>query len=282
MTHIVPTDSGLRSSIAPLPSRVVTTGACRSSATAVSSALASSPSTTPPPAKISGRSAAASSAAARRHRVGIRGLARRRARRRASSHRRGLGERLGRHLDLDRSGPAASQPGERLVHRAGDLVGLERALLPLGDRADEVELVVRPRAAARDAWPMPWRFTWPAMSSTGDDAAYAVARPAPALYTPTPGTTNATPGRPPRARVAVGHVGGGLLVARGDEADRRLVVEPVERVHELVARQTEDVLHALAHELARERLPAGHLLRHGHVLTGMIAYSINRGLAPSG
>ena len=33
-------------------------------------------------------------------------------------------------------------------------------------------------------------------SSTGDEHAYAVARPAAALYTPTPGTTIATPGRP--------------------------------------------------------------------------------------
>ena len=34
---------------------------------------------------------------------------------------------------------------------------------------------------------MPARFTWPAMSTTGEEDANAVARPAPALYTPTPG-----------------------------------------------------------------------------------------------
>ena len=53
--------------------------------------------------------------------------------------------------------PPASQPGHRLVHRAGDLAGLEHALLPRGDRADEVELVVdlveEPEVAA-DAVPV--------------------------------------------------------------------------------------------------------------------------------
>jgi len=44
--------------------------------------------------------------------------------------------------------------------------------------------------------PIPARFTWPARSNTGDEHAYAVARPDAALYTPTPGTTQATPGRP--------------------------------------------------------------------------------------
>ena len=44
---------------------------------------------------------------------------------------------------------------------------------------------------------MPSRLICPATNTTGDDAANAVANPAPALYTPTPGTTNATPGRPP-------------------------------------------------------------------------------------
>ena len=71
-------------------------------------------------------------------------------------------------------------------------------------------------------------------------------------------------------------------MAGRDVADRRLVVEAVERVHELVARQAEHVLHVLADELAGERLPAGHLLRHRLVLTGMIAYSINSRPGPSG
>ena len=42
-------------------------------------------------------------------------------------------------------------------------------------------------------WP---REIWPAIMRTGEERAYAVARPEAALYMPTPGTTNATPGFP--------------------------------------------------------------------------------------
>ena len=48
-------------------------------------------------------------------------------------------------------------------------------------------------------------------------------------------------------------------MAGGHELDRRLVVEPVDRVHGLVAGKAEHVLHALAHELAGEGLATGHL-----------------------
>ena len=77
LTQIEPAASGWRSSIAPLPWRVVTTGAWRCSATAASAGLAS-PSTTPPPAQINGRSAPASSARRSRSAPGRRRRARRR------------------------------------------------------------------------------------------------------------------------------------------------------------------------------------------------------------
>ena len=66
------------------------------------------------------------------------------------------------------------------------------------------------------------------------------------------------PGTSTAAGVAVGQVGGALLVARGDELDRRLVVQPVDRVHGLVAGKAEHVLHALADELAGEGLATRH------------------------
>ena len=46
------------------------------------------------------------------------------------------------------------------------------------------------------ALPICARGTWPARSSTGEERAYAVANPDPALYMPTPGTITATPGLP--------------------------------------------------------------------------------------
>src|SRR5207244_11777610 len=59
------------------------------------------------------------------------------------------------------------------------------------------------------------------------------------------------------ARVAVGHVGGGLLVPRGDEA-HALVAQPRQRPVELHAGQAEHDLDAFANELPGERFTAGH------------------------
>src|SRR5688500_13832135 len=99
--------------------------------------------------------------------------------------------------------------------------------------------------------------TWPAIISTGDDAAYAVLSPAAAFRRPGPGTTRATP-KPPPARAAVGHVAGGLLVTGGDEADVLLVAQAGHGAVELHAGQAEDHTHALAMQLPRERFAAGH------------------------
>ena len=59
-------------------------------------------------------------------------------------------------------------------------------------------------------------------------------------------------------RVAVGHVGGGLLVAGGDEPDARHVVEGVQRVVQLHAGQSENHAHAFKVQRAHQGLAAGH------------------------
>ena len=64
------------------------------------------------------------------------------------------------------------------------------------------------------------------------------------------------------ARVAVGHVGGALLVAHQDQLDRR-VDERVEDRDRRAAREAEDVLHALALEAADQDLGAGRLAAIG-------------------
>src|SRR5213595_355622 len=76
------------------------------------------------------------------------------------------------------------------------------------------------------------RGTWPHSISTGDDAAAG-------------------------ARVPVGHVGGGLLVARRDES-HALVAQSRECAVELDAGKTEHELDAFANELSGERFAAGH------------------------
>jgi hypothetical protein len=74
------------------------------------------------------------------------------------------------------------------------------------------------------------------------------------------------------AGVAVGHVGGGLLVAGVEDADAVLgVVEGVEGAVELDAGEAEDGVDALAFEGGDEGLAAGHRPRRGRtILAGPI------------
>ena len=109
---------------------------------------------------------------------------------------------------------------------------------------------------------MPSRLTWPAISSTGDEHAYAVASPDAGVVHADAGDDHGHAGTARRAGVPVGHVRGGLLVAGDDVADLGHVDERVERGHELVAGETEDDLDALRAELARERGTTGHRFRH--------------------
>src|SRR6516165_2898735 len=132
--------------MAPLPSRVVMTGAWSRSARATNAAEAS-PRTTPPPATLGG---ALEVVLGRDH-----GLTRLRLDRDGTGD--GFGERLRRHLDLHRPRSPAPHEDEGLVHGRGDLVGARRPCRPLRDRADELELivhVVQQAEVAADAGPV--------------------------------------------------------------------------------------------------------------------------------
>ena len=74
-------------------------------------------------------------------------------------------------------------------------------------------------------WPMPARFTCPAMSTTGEDERERGGQPGAGVVDADAGHHERHAGATAAAGVAVGQVGGALLVAGGDEADRRLVVE---------------------------------------------------------
>ena len=238
----------------PFPWRVVRTGAWRYSATAVSCSLAL-PSTTPPPAQINGRSARANNEAARATASGS-----------APSRMSGAGSKSstdassenasgGISISTGRRRPA--QPRKRFVHRARDLARGERAVLPCGDRPDELELVVdlmEQVEGLADAV---------TIDLTRDQQHRRRCRPRgrqsrAGVVDADAGDDERDAGPPARARVAVGHEGRALFVAGGDPRDRRFVVDPVERVHDLIARQPEDVLYAFVRELARQRMTTGH------------------------
>ncbi len=88
---------------------------------------------------------------------------------------------------------------------------------------------------------------WPDNNKILDEHGPEVTRPAPALSTPGPGTTRPTPTPAGAAVVAVSGVGGGLLVAGGDEADLAPDLgQPVGGVVELDAGDAEDVGDTLA------------------------------------
>ena len=103
----------------------------------------------------------------------------------------------------------------RIVRAMWRDVGHERVVL--GDRqrdAGDVDLLegVACRATFEE--------TWPVMKTVGEESSIAVAMPVVRFVAPGPEVAIATPTLPARARVAVGHVGGALLVAHEDVADR--------------------------------------------------------------
>jgi len=100
-------------------------------------------------------------------------------------------------------------------HRSRHVADLEHAAPPLRDPGRWPAIWSLTSWSTPTSRPM-FRFgTWPQSISTGELAAYAVERPAAALSRPGPGDHECRAEAAARGRrVAVGHVGGGLLVAR--------------------------------------------------------------------
>jgi len=93
------------------------------------------------------------------------------------------------------------------------------------------------------------------MKRTRELQAREVESPARAFSMPGPGTIMQTPGGP---GIAIGHVGGRLLVARHDKLDVVSgVAESVDGPVELHARYAEDDFHAFAAQLFDQRLAPG-------------------------
>ena len=97
----------------------------------------------------------------------------------------------------------------------------------------------------------------PAMATTGAWSMLASATPVTRLVAPGPSVARQTPARPGQPAVDVGHEGGGLFVAGGDEADRA-VEQDIENVDVLFAGKPEDGLHALVFQTTHEQFGSLH------------------------
>ena len=170
----------------------------------------------------------------------------------------GVHERLGRCLHVDGAGPAGAHLHERLVDRAGQLTGLEHPGRPLGDRAHDVELVVDVVEQA-EVTPDPGPVDLAGEHQDGRRARPGGGQAGHGVVDAHPGHHAGDAGPPRGPGVAVGHVGGRLLVAGGEPPDVG-VVERVEQVHGLVAGQAEHDLHSLGDQLVDRRpAPRRHL-----------------------
>ena len=187
--------SGWRADNAPRPLSLITTGAPSRSASRCSCVLAPA-AMTPPPTYRTGKRALSSSAAARSMSAcagaaagvtcGATGAAASSAWVISRSY--GTSTPTGRGRPLCMAAKAASSVGPislRARTRAFHLVS--PAISPVWSLI-----------SCRLPYPLPTapEWIWPARNSSLELAPYAVASPAPALSTPGPGTTMATPGRP--------------------------------------------------------------------------------------
>ena len=100
--------------------------------------------------------------------------------------------------------------------------------------------------------------TWPVMQTSGVESIHASAIGVTRFVAPGPEVAKATPTRPGRARVALGHVTGALLVAREHVADGRAASDRVVERQDRAAREPEDDVDALGLEGAEDRVGAVH------------------------
>ena len=168
-----------------------------------------------------------------------------------------VGHGLGRHLDLHGTGPAGLELAECLVDGLGGFLGGHDAADVLGDGADGVLLVVdlveHATVHADEV-----ALDLAADDEDGRGRGVGGAESGGCVEQAGSGDHEGGADLSAGAGVAVGHVGGGLLVAGGDEPDAGHVVERIEGMVELHAGESEN--HADAFEVQRthQGLAAGH------------------------
>ena len=192
------------------------------------------------------------------------GIRRRRALHRHRRQQLGLAlllQRVGR--DLQVHGPRA--PGLELAHRlvdgGGDLVDLQHALAPFGHGGHDVELLVDLVEHADVLAEVAARHL-AGHQEHRRRARVGGAEPGAGVQHARPRHHQRHPEAAAGPRVAVGHVGGGLLVARQDEAHVLLVAQGGHGAVQLHARQPEHDPSTFPMQLLDERL-ASRLLSAG-------------------
>ena len=145
----------------------------------------------------------------------------------------------------------------------GDLRDLEDALAPLGDGADDVELVVDLMEDA-DVLPQHVPVDLSGDEQDGRGGGVGGAQAGGCVEQAGTGDDEGRANVAGRPGVAVRHVGGGGLVACGDEADGGLVIQGVGGVVRLHAGEAEDHADAFSVEGLDQGLAAGHLCHRVH------------------
>ncbi len=173
-----------------------------------------------------------------------------------------LQQDLASRLDMRRSLRLGQRDAKRLAHRLLHLVHVRYAVRPLGDRAHEGNLVhvlgcvALPHAA----------FLHAAHADHRHEAAVSGADRGDEIGDAGPLGRRHDRRASCRARVAVSHERGALLVAREDEADLRRVAQRVYHGEVLRAGNAEDVVDTFPHQSIDERPRAGRRIDHVVVL----------------
>ena len=194
-------------------------------------------------------------------------------------------QHVGRNLQADGSRPPTAQLTHRFVDQLRHLLRALRARRPLGQRAEDARLVgnlvQEPEPEANGVGRN--------LASQAQDARRAGVRrrhPGEGIQQARPRHDHAHANAACRARVTVGHVRGGLLVARVPVADALglgQTRQAVDGVVELDARDAEDVADAFARELSGEGIPAAHVFRgHGCCAAALCFASCVSGLRDRG
>ena len=185
-----------------------------------------------------------------------------------------VGHGFGRHLDLHGARPAGLELVERFVNGLRRFLGGHDAADVLGYGADGVLLVVdlmeHPAIHADEV-----TLDLTADDEDGRRRGVGGAQSRRCVQQARPRHHQRRAHLSAGAGVAVGHVGGGLLVARGDEADAGHVVERVEGVVQLYAGQSKNHADAFKVQRAHQGLAAGHR-GHNNTFLGSFRYGFKR------
>ena len=167
----------------------------------------------------------------------------------------GCGEDVGGKLQLHRPRPSRAQLLEGPANRARYAVRVHYPVAPLGQRAEDLQLVVHLVQDTASASQVACADL-PGDEEDGRRGGVGGAQGARGVEGAGARHHQGDARSPRRPRVAVGHVRGGLLVPHVDDADLRVAVQSVEDGHYLDAGKPEDRIHPVGDQGLHEGLSA--------------------------